>query len=216
MHWLIGLVIVATAVLTWLLLVPRLRIDDEQAPDLRALVTLRSTLVLGLAATAAAVAVLLAEPAHRWWLWVAYLGLGLPLIAIDLRTTFLPKRLNAAAGLAMAAAAIPLTTTHWQAGVGAALGAAAACGFFYAAWRLSPTLGFGDVRLALLTGAVSGQGGLNMWATALLAGTLLGATHGIGHALWARRAEGRPRHFPFGPALWLGPVAAAVLAASGS
>lgn len=215
MHWLTGLGIVAVAALTWWLIVPRIRLDDPDAPRLAALVTPRSTLAVVLAAAAVAAVTAWAEPSHRQWLWVPYIGIGLPLAAIDLRTTYLPRRLNALAAALMAAGLVPLTVADWRAGVGAVLGAAGAFLFFYAAWRLSPTLGFGDVRLALLIGAVAGQAGLGAWTTSLLAGTVLGALHGIAHAVWARGDAARPRHFPFGPALWLGPAVAAVASATG-
>ena len=215
MQSLTGLGILAVAVLTWRCVVPRIRIDDPEAPDLTALVTARSTLAIALAAVAVAAMVTWLEPSYRLWLWAPYVALGLPLVTVDLRTTFLPKRLNALVTAAMAVGLVPLTVADWRAGVGATLGAAGAFLFFYAAWRLSPTLGFGDVRLALLIGAVSGQAGVGTWTTALLGGTVLGALHGIGHAVWARGGASRPQHFPFGPALWLGPVVASVVSATG-
>lgn len=213
MTLLTALGVVAVAALTWRYAVPRIRVDDPEAPDFAGLVTHRSTLLLVLAAAVAA-AVLWWVPAAHHWLWAPYLGVGLPLAAVDLRTTFLPKRLNAWAGAAMVAGLAPLAVTDWRAAIGAVIGASAAFTFFYVAWRVSSALGFGDVRLALLIGAVSGQGGVSAWTTALLAGTGLGALHGIGHALWARRDPGRPRHFAFGPALWLGPLVGAVVAAT--
>lgn len=209
MIWVKTFAIIAVASLSWARLVPHIRIDDPEAPDFRRLVTRRSVVAV-MAASAASTTVLWLVPTQDHWLWAPYLALGLPLVAIDLRTTFLPKRLNLLAIATMGAALVPLALADWRAAMGAGVGAVATFAFFYAAWRLSPTLGFGDVRLAVLIGAVSGQAGLSAWTTALLAGTLLGAAHGIGHALWARSRPERPRHFPFGPALWLGPLVAAV------
>ncbi|WP_052460202.1 prepilin peptidase [Tessaracoccus massiliensis] len=209
MTWLTALGVIVAALATWRIVVPRLRIDDPEAPHLPGLVTARSTAALGAVAAITSGVLWLVPPAHHW-LWAPYLALGLPLVAIDLRTTFLPKRLSWAASAVMVAALVPLTVTDGRAAVAAVLGATGAFLFFYVAWRLFPVLGFGDVRLSLLTGAVSGLAGLNSWATALLAGTVAGALHGVAHALWARGDDSRPRHFPFGPALWLGPLVAAV------
>ena len=138
--------------------------------------------------------------------------LGAPLVAVDLRTTFLPRRLHYVALAGVTAGGAALAVVSPRAALGAAVGAAAAFAFFSLAWRLTTNLGFGDVRLALLIGAVAGHAGVAAWTTALLAGTVLGALHGIGHALWARRDPERPQHFAYGPALWLGPIVAALWA----
>ncbi|MHA7860881.1 A24 family peptidase [Tessaracoccus sp. Y36] len=210
MTWFMALATTASAGAVWWLIVPRLRVDDPDAPDFAALVSWRTLLgVLGTAGAASGVLWLV--PTHHHWLWVPYLAVGVPLVAIDLLSTFLPKRLNALATALMAAGLAATAITDWRGAAAAALGAAGAFVFFYLAWRLSASLGFGDVRLALLIGAVSGLAGVGTWTTALLTGTALGAVHGIAHALWARRDAGRPRHFPFGPALWLGPLAAVTL-----
>jgi len=107
-----------------------------------------------------------------------------------------------AVGLAMTALLAPGSTA---AGV---IGALAAFGLFWLVWRFSRNFGFGDVRLGLLVGAAAGSMGLQAWTTALLAGTLVGAGWAIVHALRGRAAD----PFPYGPALWLGPIAAAALA----
>ena len=82
-----------------------------------------------------------------------------------------------------------------------------AFGLFHLVWRFSSTFGYGDVRLVAIVGAVGALRGLDGWLVALLCGTLLGAMWGMGHAL-ARRGTDRPAHFAYGPALWLGPIAA--------
>lgn len=199
------------AALIWALAVPRVRIDDPEAPDLSALVSWRSTILVGVAALASGLA-LWAQPPTAWLLWGPYVGLGAPLVAVDLRTTFLPRRLHYVALAGMAAGGAVLAVASPGAALGALAGALAAFGFFYLAWRLTANLGFGDVRLALLIGAVAGQGGVTAWTTALLTGTVLGALHGIAHALWARRDPTRARHFAYGPALWLGPILASAVA----
>ena len=209
MAWAAGAAVVAAAV--WALLVPRITVDDPEAPDLAALVTARSTLIVGVAALACGLA-LWREPPTAWLLWGPYLGLGAPLVAVDLRTTFLPRRLHYVALAGVTAGGAALAVVSPRAALGAAVGAAAAFAFFSLAWRLTTNLGFGVVRLALLIGAVAGHAGVAAWTTALLAGTVLGALHGIGHALWARRDPERPQHFAYGPALWLGPIVAALWA----
>ena len=108
----------------------------------------------------------------------------------------------------MAAASAGLAWWAPQAWLTALLSGAAVATFFYLFWRFNPALGFGDVRLAGLVGAVAGQSGVFEAAVAVLAGTLLGACHGIAHTVWASRHPGRPKHFPYGPALWAGPLVA--------
>lgn len=204
------LLVAVLATLGWRLLVPRVRVEDDESPDFASLVTGQSTLAVALAAVLAG-QVLWLTPQSRWWLWVPYLGLGLPLVAVDLRTTFLPLRLNYLVAGAMAACLVPLTVHDWRSGVGALAGAAALFALFHLVWRFARGIGYGDVRLALLVGAVSGMAGVQFAALALLAGTALGAVHAIAHAIWARRDPARERHFAYGPALWAGPTVAALL-----
>ena len=189
----------------------KVRIDDPEAPNFRALATWRGALAV--AAVGFAVMVFLGgQPALHLPVWFAYVGLGLPLVYVDLRTTWLPKKLHWLAAGGMAAAILVLVVVEWRLAVGPTLGSLAAGTLLYLAWRMTSTLGFGDVRLGFLVGAVAALGGATGWAYGLLAGTILGALHGIGHALWARRDPARPQHFPYGPALWLGPVIAAIAA----
>lgn len=203
-----------TAALCWAVLVPRVRIDDDQAPDLAALVSPRSTAAVALVAGAAAQVLWLVPPAHAW-LWVPYLGLGAPLVAVDLRTTFLPRRMNGLLLAAMAAGTGPAALAEPRLVLGVALGAAAGFGFFYLVWRITSGLGFGDVRLAVPVGAVAGMGGATGWVLALACGTALGALHGIAHALRLRARRQPPAPFPYGPALWLGPLVAVAALSAG-
>ncbi len=196
----------------WALLVPRIRIDDPAAPELRSLVSWRSTALVA-TATLAASQVLRVAPVAHWWVWVGYLAFGVPLVAIDLRTTFLPARLNLLALGAMAVGAVPMAVSEPGLGLRALLGAGALFGFFWLVWRIGAGIGFGDVRLASLIGAVAGLSGAQGVATALVAGTLLGACHAIGHLIWARRRPDRPRHFAYGPALYAGPILASGVSA---
>lgn len=208
----VPIALAVASALTWLLVVPRIRIDDDEAPDLSRLVSWRSTVVVG-AATLLMAQVLRATPVDHWWLWAPYLWLGVPLVAVDLCTTFLPARLNHLTLGAMAVAAIPMTLTQPRLGLWAVLGAAAVYGVFYLVWRLGLGIGFGDVRLAALIGAVSGPSGAQGVSVAVFAGTALGAVHALAHHVWACRDARRPRHFAYGPALYAGPVLAVGLGA---
>lgn len=190
--------------------VPRVRVPDDEAPDFATLVNPWSVSGVAVAAFLAA-QVLWILPPEMWWLWVPYLGIGSPLVYVDLRTTFLPSQLHYVGLASMAVGGVGLAVADRGAALGAVVGAVAAFGLLYLTWYLSPGLGFGDVRLAALIGAVAGQAGVSSWTMSLLAGTALGAVHGVLHALWARRRAGRPKHFPYGPALWLGPIVATTI-----
>lgn len=201
------------ATLAWLFIVPRVRIADPEAPDLATLVTWPSALAVGIV-TLTAAQVLWLAPVGHWWVWGGYLALGVPLVSIDLRTTFLPSQLTWVTLLVMALGAVPAIVTDPGLGPSIAVGAGVVFAFFYLAWRIGGQLGFGDVRLGALTGAVSGLSGVQGVAWALVAGTAIGALHAIGHLLWARRDPSRPRHFPYGPSLYAGPLIAAVVTAT--
>ena len=127
---------------------------------------------------------------------------------VDLRTTWLPKRLHWIATAQVTAGLSVVAVLSPNAAVMALVGAFVTFGLFWLVWRFSGNFGFGDVRLGLLVGAVSGAPGLQTWTTALLAGTLIGAGWAVVHVLRGRASE----PFPYGPALWLGPIAAAALA----
>lgn len=101
-------------------------------------------------------------------------GLGAPLVAVDLRTTFLPAAALRSARRGDRRRRGPRRRLAARGAFGAAVGAAAAFAFFSLAWRLTTNLGFGDVRLALLIGAVAGHASVAAWTTALLAGTVPG------------------------------------------
>lgn len=205
--------VVALATVTWFLIVPRVRVLDDEAPDFARLVGPGSTVAVGTCALLAAQVLWLVEPEHRW-VWVAYLGFGIPLVAVDLRTTFLPLQLHRLAAAATGVALMAVAVSDWRTALMSVAGGVAAYLFFLIVWRLGRGLGFGDVRLAALIGAVSGLDGAAGVSTALLAGTLMGACHGIAHAVWARRVPGRASHFAYGPALWTGPLLAVLVSAA--
>jgi leader peptidase (prepilin peptidase) / N-methyltransferase len=139
--------------------------------------------------------------------------------AVDLAVMRIPTRFVYATAAAVAAGLVLVAVVDGPARrlVGAGIGAAVFGGFLLVLHLISPrALGFGDVRLATLVGAVVGwcawradhpvigpvQGVLN---AGLLAG-LLGSAAGL--VLLVIRRRDRP--FPFGPALALGGLVVAL------
>ncbi|MBB1571822.1 MAG: prepilin peptidase [Propionibacterium sp.] len=181
----------------------------DPPPDYTALARPWDAVLLGIVAFGSACA-LWRVPPVQLPLWFGYLGAGGALVWVDLKTTWLPKRLHwvataqVGAGLALVACASPGVAAS------AIAGAFAASGLLWLVWRFSRSFGFGDVRLGLLVGATAGSMGLQPWGLALVSGTLIGALWALIHALRGRASE----PFPYGPALWLGPLAAAILTSS--
>lgn len=163
-------------------------------------------LVFAVSALAGVLAFPLTPIAH-WAAWAPLVSLGALLALIDLRTSFLPLRLNyLAAGLALAGVGVAswLQAT-WQPLVGAVIAGLVATAFFWLVWWFSGgRMGFGDVRLAGLIGVVAGASGAVFAVWTFLLGTLAGAVWGA-LAGWHR---GRDGEFPYGPALLLGPFLA--------
>lgn len=211
--WLIGVVCGVGAITTWLVFVPRMRITtpptDESVPHFFSLPTVPRTVGLFVATVALSLVLHQLAP-WQWLLWVPYLAFGAPLVLVDALTTWLPKRLHYGVAATMVVGLGGLTAVDWRAAVAAVIGAAAAFGVFHLIWRLGSGLGYGDVRLAVLIGAVAGQAGMAMWITSLTAGIFIGALWALVHVARRRRRPQLPAHFPYGPALWLGPFAAAV------
>ena len=142
--------------------------------------------------------------------WVVWASAGLVLVYVDARTTWLPIRasrvtfiaLLAGFGLGMA------IDPGWWPGliIRALVGAGLAGGLFFVLWWRSRALGFGDVRLAAMTGALAAAGSVQGWFAALLAGAIASACWGLGTTWWRRRHPSvLGRTFPYGPGLWLGP-----------
>ncbi len=165
----------------------------------------RFTVICAVLGAVCQLAGLFGPPAHRP-LWVVWGSSVLVLVAVDARSTWLPRRLTwwclAQLGLAIGLAA-------WWAGdpgvlLGACLGGLLLCSLFWLLWRSGAGIGFGDVRLALGLGALAGSVSAQFWFTALLCASLAGAVLGVILAL----VRGRGAPFPYGPALWAGPWAA--------
>jgi prepilin signal peptidase PulO-like enzyme (type II secretory pathway) len=142
--------------------------------------------------------------------------------AVDLVYLRIPTRFIHLTG---AAAAVAIGTAAVAAGpvdalAGAALGGAVYAGFLGALYLVSPTmLGFGDVRLGALIGAVVGwlawapdhpvEGPLTAVLRAAFVAGLVGTVAGT--ILLVVRRQNRP--FPFGPAMAVGAVFAVLVPA---
>jgi len=141
------------------------------------------------------------------YLWFAAVGLALALIDLDVRrlpnTIVLPS--YPVIGVLLAVSS--WTDHDWGALLRAGLGAAALFGFFLGLALLYPKgMGFGDVKLAGLLGAVLGY---LSWSAVLVGGFLgflLGALVGI---LVIARGQGtRKTALPFGPFMIAGALIA--------
>ncbi len=211
--WWFGLIAALAAAHTRFV-VPRLptpsQTPPDQLPDYQRLSRLPE---VALVAAAALVAWLIVQPAGlaSQFMWLAYLGGGTALVHVDWRTTFLPRRLHYLVATQLLAAVLLASWESPQLGLLAAAGSAGATACLWLAWRLSGSLGFGDVRLASLTGALGGTMGLPGWLWSLFLGTLIGALLAIGHSLRRRHNRELPSYFAYGPALWLGPIVASWL-----
>ncbi|MFF7867385.1 prepilin peptidase [Streptomyces qaidamensis] len=158
-------------------------------------------------ATALVCAVLAAATGTRPELgvWLLLAPAGVLLTVVDFRVRRLPDPLTlpfAAAALALLGltALVPEHAGHWTT---ALLGSLALGGGYFVLFLINPAgMGFGDVKLALGTGAALGWYG---WPTVMLgtfAGFLLGALYGA--ALVITRRANRKTAIPFGPFLITG------------
>lgn len=202
------------AALHLLLVVPRLPRPepdgDDPPPDYRLLARPWAAGLVAAAAASAALLVLPRVPEQHHLLWVAYIGGGSALVWVDLRTTWLPRILNHLVLVQVLTGVAVLALADWRTALAATGGGLAAFTLFHLVWRLGTGLGYGDVRLAGTVGIVAGTHGLQHWFTAVLAATVTGALWAVVHALRHRRTG--PAVFPYGPALWLGPLIATALA----
>ncbi|MFF5143944.1 prepilin peptidase [Streptomyces sp. NPDC013157] len=146
--------------------------------------------------------------------WLLLAPVGVLLAVVDFRVQRLPDPLTlplAAAALALLGAAVllPEHAGDWFTSLYAAL---ALGGAYFVLFLVNPGgMGFGDVKLALGTGAVLGWYG---WPTVLLgtfAGFLLGALYG--GALVVVRRAGRKTAIAFGPFLIAGAFAGLLVGA---
>lgn len=191
--------------------------DEEQPPDYAALATHR--FALACAALSLVAAFLAAALAPSPWLplWSVWATAFAMLVMVDAATTWLPLRLTrmtwvtATVAVAIAAAIALAGGPVSLADLGrVALGAAASGAFYLLLWRVGHGLGFGDVRISPLIGALGATLSWSGWWIALVAGPLLGAVWGL-----VRAATGRRDAFAYGPWMWLGPAVALVVHAAG-
>lgn len=178
--------------------------ESEHKIRYHQLATRRFAAGVTICSTAALLAVALRLEPAVWPAWVPLATIGIFLVSIDARTTWLPLPLThllwgtTALGLTLALAFAP-ETERLHLGLRILLGAAVVGGFFWLFWWFTGGLGFGDVRLAPVLGATAATVSPNLVVVALLAGTFAGAVHGL-----LRRARGRAGPFAYGPALILG------------
>jgi leader peptidase (prepilin peptidase)/N-methyltransferase len=137
--------------------------------------------------------------------WLLLAPAGVLLTVVDFRVRRLPDPLTlpfagAALVLLGLTALVPEHAGHWTTAV---LGSLALGGGYFVLFLINPAgMGFGDVKLALGTGAALGWYG---WPTVMLgtfAGFLLGALYGA--ALVITRRADRKTAIPFGPFLITG------------
>ena len=145
---------------------------------------------------------------------LAFVAGGVALAAIDLEHHRLPTPLVrgtfALVALGLAGAAIVNGTVHPL--VTAAVGAALFCGLLLIVHVISPrAMGFGDVRLAVVLGAVLGWFGLPLVLWGVVLGHLLGAMAGLLVGLGRRQVRGVK--LAFGPPLIAGALLVVLLAA---
>lgn len=144
-------------------------------------------------------------PAQPGW-WVLS-SLGVLLCCIDAVTTWLPLPPTRVLWLATTVALLAGRPWQHQGMLPRILiGAAATGAFFWLVWRIGRGIGFGDVRLAPVLGAVTAAVSWEMLIWAMVLGTALGAVHGLFRLVRGRRGE-----FAYGPALLAGPYLALLL-----
>jgi leader peptidase (prepilin peptidase) / N-methyltransferase len=144
------------------------------------------------------------------WRGLAVLVMALalvPVVVIDLEHKLIPNIVTYPAAALALTFAILDNPSRWWVPVAGALGAAT---FLFVLWVIKPAgMGLGDVKLALLLGAVLGASVIPAFFIAFAAGAILGIV------LMARQgAKARKTQIPFGPylavgamlALWVGPT----------
>lgn len=139
-------------------------------------------------------------------------ALGVALGHIDFRTRLLPKLLVGPAYPVALVALVAAAAVERDLAVvtGGLLGGLIAWAAFWLLWRLTPGMGYGDVRLSGLIGLALGVLGWQTLGFGLYAGFLLGA---VGWVPLRLLGVTRDRHFAFGPFMLLGGVVGICVAA---
>lgn len=143
--------------------------------------------------------------------WLLLTPTAVLLALVDVAARRLPDVLTlplAAAVLLLlaGAAVVPGSGGSWTS---ALLGSLVLGACYFVVFLFSKGFGFGDVKLALVLGAVLGWYGLAIVLVGALAGYLFGALYGIGLIL-AGRAD-RTSRIPFAPFLLAGTLAGVLL-----
>ncbi|MFM6974998.1 MAG: prepilin peptidase [Agromyces sp.] len=136
------------------------------------------------------------------------LGFAPALVRADLREHRLPNALTLglAVSVGTVALAAALSTGEWGHLLSALLGAAAMTMTYWLLALVPNGMGYGDVKLAVSIGFVTGWWGWQPWFVAVIAAFIFG---GVG-ALWRIVRGGAMRqHIAFGPAMLLGWAVAA-------
>lgn len=178
--------------------------SGEDKVPYRALATWEFAWATGACAVAALAVVAARLPVAIWPVWIPLATLGVLLAGIDAVTTWLPLRLTRilwAATLISATVTLGLVDPGLRGGLAMrmVIGAIVVGAFFWAFWRWIGGLGFGDVRLAPVLGAVTASVSWQILVLGLLIGTGLGALHGV-----VRQVRSRAGPFPYGPSLIAG------------
>ncbi len=143
---------------------------------------------------------------------LAFVFGGVLLAAIDWKARLLPRKIvyMTAAAVAGALAAAALITWDWAPLLTAAIGAVAFANVFFLTWFLGKKmlgmliLGYGDVRLALVLGMITGWYGLEYVVYGAVAGIAFALVLGIALIIKERRFH---LQFCFGPPLIAGALA---------
>jgi len=178
----------------------------EDSSPYTVLATRRASAWMGTVCAAMTWAVLLGLPQWCWPVWLVLTTVAAIAVCIDMLSCWIPRALTDTA----TALILGIVTLAWAAEAlpPAVILRCLAAGFlvrsfFWLMWRLLGSMGFGDVRLALLCGL--GTGLISWQAVAL--GTLLGTLLALVPALTSHRGS---KHFPYGPGLLLGALLGAL------
>jgi leader peptidase (prepilin peptidase)/N-methyltransferase len=168
----------------------------------------RELIALGVA-VAVAQLVCVAQPRSLWPIWVVAGSSLLVLVWVDALTTWLPQTLSwLVSGELVASIGLScwLSEQSAQLLTRLAVGAVGSTMLFGVVWLISRGgLGFGDVRLAPLIGAVAASISLESWYISLLAGSLAGVALAlIPHSA----APGTKKGFAYAPSMLAGPYLA--------